>query len=166
MNQDNTTLQTSEQINSNDTSTQPNYDNDLMTERIQSSMDEYEDSHNLTDEYCKKHPDLAPFKDAIIHEAMLALLETHKNDDEIDDRKAVELGIERFQQKLKAFLSASQRKESERAYQQNLLKINPAYSKPSNKNQSVSQILKEIGDNDALFLQYKANFLKNKGIGS
>jgi hypothetical protein len=136
-----------------------------LEQRIDNSLEDMEQSHQLALEYCQKHPDLVPFKDAIINEAMAALWESHLNDNEpIDDRKAIEQGIQRFQQKLGEYHHQQTQKTNQQTLQQQLLKLNTGISAPHAQPHSISQTLKAIGDNDKAFSQYRQHYLNQKGI--
>jgi hypothetical protein len=69
-----------------------------LVQRTGETLDDFQESVNLASEYCQKYPELVPFQEAIINEAMQALIESHINDDQqINDRQAIEKGIKRFQ---------------------------------------------------------------------
>jgi predicted DNA-binding protein YlxM (UPF0122 family) len=136
-----------------------------ISNRANDSLNDFQESVNLASEYCQKYPELVPFQEAIINEAMLALIESHVGPDEqIDDRQALELGIKRFQEKLAGYLQKQHTQSQQQLYRNKLLKLDTGLSSPSTHIKSVTQTLKDIGDNDNSFAQFRQHFLQAKGI--
>jgi hypothetical protein len=138
-----------------------------VTQRASQSLAEVDQGDQLTAEYCQKYPELVPFKDAIINEAMAALFESHLAEGEqIDDRQAIEQGITRFLQKLGHYHQTQTQKQTQHHLQQKMLRLDTGHAVPTSQPHSVSQALRVIGDNDRAFSQYRQHYLTQKGIKS
>ena len=136
-----------------------------VSQRANQTFAELEHSDALTAEYCQKYPELVPFKDAIINEAMAALLESHLGEgDQIDDRQAIDQGITRFLQKLGQYHQKQTQKQTQQQLHQKMLRLDTGHSVPTSQHQGVSQALKVIGDNDRAFSQYRQHYLSQKGV--
>jgi hypothetical protein len=146
-----------------------NAQEETVEKRVENTLDTFEDTVDLMEEYCKKHPQLVPFKESIINEAMQILLENHVSEDEaIDDRMALDAGLQRFQDKLNAYMATQMETQQDQQASKNMhkmmLQLDKGASVPLTRKTHLKELLQKIGDNDTEFAALRKSYLESKGL--